>query len=146
MADHYRFMYEHGIRYVGTQASEHFSVNPWNYYAYAELSWHLNKPPGEILDEFFTAYYREYAQPMLAFYRTLADHLIQNDIPLKGTTFFFSYTPTPGAFPRHITSKMEDFLSRAERRAKSWVVKERVAEARKAFQWTLNYIERLRKD
>ena len=63
LTDHYQFMHKLGLRHVGTQACPRFDDNPWNYYAYAELAWHVDKPADETLAEFFAAYYREAAAP-----------------------------------------------------------------------------------
>jgi hypothetical protein len=142
MVDHYRLMRKLGVRHVGTQASDQFDDNPWNYYAYAELAWHAEKPADEILSEFFVAYYREAAQPMLAFYKTLEDHLIRNDIPLTGGTYFFSYVPRPEAFPPEVVAQMRRRLAEAEALGRHWVVKRRIAAARRALDWTVSHLQR----
>jgi len=142
MADHYQFMYKLGLRHVGTQACPRFEDNPWNYYAYAEVAWHVGKPADEILAEFFAAYYREAAAPMLAYYRTIESHLIRSDIPLKGGTYFFSYVPTAAAFPPPVVAELRKHLATAESAATHWVTRERVAAARRSLEWTVSHVQR----
>ncbi len=108
--------------------------NPWNFYAYPRIRWNIGQTAEQILDDFFNGYYRESAGPMLAYYMTLEDHLIKNEISLGQTEY---YRIVPGAFPPNILSAMKKHLDQAAASAKSWVTKHRVALARESFDWIL---------
>ena len=140
MADQYRFLHDHGVRHMGSQASEQWQDDPWNYYAYLRLGWRVDQPAADILKEFFNCFYRESAGPMLAYYKTAEDYQVSNDIPLEGgaifTAFFFSYVPTATAFPPPVLAAMERHLREAEQQATSWIVRERIGWARRSFDWT----------
>ena len=73
---------------------------------------------------------------MRAYYKTIEDHLIRNDIPLTGGTYFFSYVPRANAFPPQVVAQMRHHLEEAEATARHWVTKERVAAARRSLEWT----------
>jgi hypothetical protein len=126
----------------GTQAdSASMPYSPWNHYAYPRLLWNAERTPDELLDEFFAGYFREAKGPMLAYYRTLEDHLISSDVSLRpppevwmGT---FHYGVRPGSFPYGVLVKMRGHLEQAEKAATSWVVAQRVARIREGFDWVL---------
>ena len=142
LSSSYRYMHAHHFRDVLVQASNQTRDNPWNYYAYAEVIWHVDKPATEILRDFFTGYYQEAARPMLDYYQTMEQYQIAHDISLRGEAITFSYCPTPEAFPPQMLTAMERCLRNAEGAAHSWVVKQRVADARRGFTWTQQYLQR----
>ena len=137
LADKVAYAHGLGVRSIGTEGSPVAPIwrqNPWNFYAYARLAWNAHEPPEQILREFFTGYYHEAAEPMLRTYTTLERHLIENDIGLGDN---LHYALTPGSFPLHIVERMEGHLGEAERRARQWFVKERVADARRGLDWVV---------
>lgn len=120
----------------GCQATpESLPYNPWNFYAYPRIRWNAAQTAEQLLQEFFTGYYREAGAPMLAYYQALENHLIANDISLHYQGY--CYGITPGAFPISVLAAMKKNLETAEQSAKSWVVKQRVATAREGFDWVI---------
>ena len=116
----------------GTQAdSASVPYSPWNHYAYPRLLWNAERTPGELLDEFFAGYFREAKGPMLAYYRTLEDHLINSDVslrpPREDSSGVFTYGVRPGSFPYGVLVKMRGYLEQAEKAATSWLVVQRAA-------------------
>ena len=98
MADHARYLHGLGALRGGTQADQgSLPYSPWNHYAYPRLLWNSQRTADELLEEFFSGYFREAKGPMLAYYRTLEDHLIHHDVSLhpQGN---YQYGVTPGAF------------------------------------------------
>ena len=134
--DRARYLYRLGALDGGCQAStESFPYNPWNFYAYPRIRWNMAQTADQLLQEFFSGYYREAGAPMLAYYKVLEDHLIANDISLhfQGCC----YGVTPGSFPLSVLAAMKKHLEEADQRARSWVVKQRVATAREGFEWVI---------
>ena len=133
--DRAKLLHKRGMLNGGCQATpESLPYNPWNFYAYPRIRWNVGQTADQLLKEFFTGYYRGAGEPMLAYYKTLENHLIQNDISIGRTEF---YCIVPGSFPRHILSRMKEHLEEAERKADGWIVKRRVANAREGFDWTV---------
>jgi hypothetical protein len=137
MADHARYL--RGLEALGggTQADQGgVPYSPWNHYAYPRLLWNSQRTAGDLLEEFFSGYFREAKRPMLAYYRTLEDHLIHDDVSLhpQGN---YQYGVTEGAFSYSVLVAMRKHLEQAEKAASSWVVAQRVARMREGFEWVL---------
>jgi hypothetical protein len=136
LADHARYL--HGLDALGggTQGDlRSLPYSPWNFYAYPRLLWNPERTAGELLDEFFSGYFREAKRPMLDYYRTLEDHLIQNGVSLHSGGY--QYGVTPGAFSYSVLAAMRSHLEAAEKAAAGWVVAQRVARIREGFEWVL---------
>ena len=137
MADHARYLDGLGALGGGTQADPGgMRYSPWNHYAYPRLHWNSRRTADELLEEFFTGYFREAKQPMLAYYRTLEEHLIRNGVSLhpQGN---YQYGVTPGAFSYAVLAAMRRHLEEGEKAAAGWVVAQRVARIREGFEWVL---------
>ena len=142
MVDRARFFRSLGAVDGGTQADPvSLRYSPWNHYAYPRLLCDPDLTANELLEEFFTGYFREAHEPMLAYYRALEDHLTSDDVSLRPLPEDFSGTfangVQPGSFPYALLVKMRGHLQAAEQRATSWVVSERVARIREGFDWVL---------
>ena len=132
IVDRSKFLYQLGAWNGGSQSWVHcLPHNPWNHYAYARMLWDANLSADQILDEFFTAYYGEARAPMLAYYKTLEDHLTRNNIDLQN--FGYDEGPNPAAFPPEIVAALRQHLDKAGKAAKSWYVKQRVRLRRKTW-------------
>jgi hypothetical protein len=118
----------------GTQCFHRSLVyNPWNNYAYPRLLWNINQEPSNILDEFFTGYFQEVKEPMLAYYKTYEDFLIKNNIKLQAVAY--NYGPNPGCLTPEIEKKMRGYLKEAQKKARYWVVKERLKKIEEGLGW-----------
>ena len=125
----------------GSQASEGLlQFNPWNYYAYPHLAWKPDTPPDVLLNDCFTGLYRESAAPMLAYYRTLENHVLAAGVSLHMGNY--GYGPKPDAFPPAVLQGMEQSLAQAEKSATRWMVKERIGTAREGYAWTATQVAR----
>jgi hypothetical protein len=136
IVDRAKFLHRLGAWNGGTQASAaSLSHNPWNWYAYPRMLWDVNLTADRILEEFFTAYYREAKEPMLAYYRALEDHLIRNNVDLQD--FAYDQGPNPDAFPPALVKKLRGSLTKAERASvrAPWYVKQRVGLAKEDLEW-----------
>jgi hypothetical protein len=134
--DRAKFLQRLGALDGGCQATwESLPYNPWNFYAYPRIRWNVEQTADQLLQEFFTGYYREAAKPMLAYYRTLEEYQLRNDISLyyKG----YCYGITPGSFPVSVLAEAQKQLAAARRLAKSWVVEQRVARAQEGLDWVI---------
>ncbi|MDP6113695.1 MAG: DUF4838 domain-containing protein [Planctomycetota bacterium] len=135
IADHHRFFQKLGMTSVGTQAmGDICRSSPWSVYAWARTAWKPGEPTADVLDDFFEGFYLDAARPMLKFYRTLEDHIIKNDIAITGPVG--TYRPTPEAFPAEIVERMRAHLRKANKRANTWYVKQRIAYAAKCLDWS----------
>ena len=103
--------------------------NPWNLYAYNRLLYPGEQSAERILHDFFTTYYAEAATPMLAFYKTLEEHLTTHRVSLG----FIRRQIPPGAFPVAILFALLKRLGDAESRAEYWVARQRVGAAREGI-------------
>jgi len=141
LGDRARFLHKLGALDGGTQADAgSIPYSPWNHYAYPRLLWDAGQSTSELLQEFFSGYFGEAAQPMLAYYRTLEDHLIRNDVSLHPHRFpygSYTYDVTPGSFPYVVLVALRRHLEKAEGLVRGWVVAQRVARIREGFQWVL---------
>ena len=136
IVDRSKFLHRLGAWNGGTQASAaSLTHNPWNWYAYPRMLWDVNLTADQILEEFFTAYYREARGPMLAYYRTLEDHLIRNNVNLQD--FAYDQGPNPDAFPPALVEKLRRSLAKAGKAAgrAPWYVKQRVRLAKEDLEW-----------
>jgi hypothetical protein len=112
--------------------------NPWNFYAWPRIRWNTNQTADTLLNEFFSGYFLEAATPMLAYYKTLENNLITNDISLHtGAHGLLGYYFAIGAFPMSVLYSMQTNLTTAEASATNWVVKERVAKIREGFDYVI---------
>ena len=142
MVDRARFFRSLDEPSGGTQAdSASMPYSPWNHYAYPRLLWNPDRTADELLDEFFAGYFREAKAPMLAYYRTLENHLTSNDVslrpPAEDSSGVFAYGVKPGSFPYGVLVTMRGHLEQAEKAATSWLVAQRVARMREGFEWVL---------
>jgi hypothetical protein len=136
IADRSKFLQGAGAWNGGSQSYLNcLPHNPWNHYAYARMMWDVSLEPTKIKDEFFKAYYAEAAVPMREYYDIFETHLLKNNIDLQN--FGYDQGPNPDAFPPEIVAAMGKSLDQAQQAAKSWVVKQRVATARKDFDWSV---------
>ena len=134
--DRARFLRSVGALNGGSQAFlQSLPYNPWNFYAYPRVMWNVDRSADTILREFFEGYFREAAPPMLNYYRAIEKHLIANDISLwyRG----YCYNVTPGSFPIALMQAMRQHLNEAKRRARSWVIRQRVAAVAEGLPWVL---------
>jgi len=132
--DRAKFLHRLGALNGGFQATpESLPYNPWNFYAYPRIRWNVDQTADQLLQEFFSGYYREAGEAMLAYYRALEDHLIRSDVSMyyRG----YCYGLTPGSFPIPVLAEMKKHLEAAERSAKNWVIRQRVAKARAGLDW-----------
>jgi hypothetical protein len=128
LADRVRTWHALGVRRIGTQADakpEYWRRNPWNFYAYGRLTWDAETPAEALLQDFFHGYFREAAEPMLAYYRALEDHLLSNHISLGPD---YRYDPPPAAYPPALLDTLRAHMRDARNAATHWVTRQRVAD------------------
>ena len=136
IVDRSAFLHERKAWNGGTQSGMRcLPHNPWNHYAYVRMLWDVNVTADQITEEFFTAYYREAKAPMLAYYRSLEDHLIRNNVNLQDVAY--DQGPNPDAFPPALADKLRGCLAEAGKAAASapWYVQRRVRTAREDLEW-----------
>lgn len=136
LADRARFYAELGMLTGGSQADlDSLPYNPWNYYAYPRFRWDIANEAEPVLNEFFDGYFREVAEPMLAYYQTLERYLVANNVSLQARGY--DYGLRVGAYPIAVLRKMNALLTRAESDAAYWVTKERLKRIREGLDWIL---------
>lgn len=132
--DRSRFLHALGAWNGGTQSHmKCLPHNPWNHYAYPRMLWDISLTADRILEEFFSAYYREAKGPMLAYYRALEGHLLRDEVDLQD--FAYDQGPHPDAFPPALVEELRARLAEAEAAAASWYVRQRVETAREDLEW-----------
>ena len=86
--------------------------NPWNFYACQRMMWDVALTAEKILGEFFTAYYQEAKAPMLAYYKALESHLIENGVSLED--FGYDLGPNPAMFTPELIAALRAELGKAK--------------------------------
>jgi len=120
----------------GSQASpSSFPYNPWNFYAYARVRQNTKLTASQIENEFFTSYFKEAATPMLAYYQTMENWQVQNNVDMHD--YGYAESIMQGSFPNQILATMNGYLQQAQNDAKSWIVQKRVADMATGFNWIL---------
>lgn len=136
IVDRARYLRSAGGLNGGSQATlENLPYNPWNFYAYPRTRWNADLTADQLLQEFFSGYYREASVPMLAYYKALENYHQEQNVNLHSGGY--CYGITPGAFPLHVLAAVKKHLEEAEQKAKHWVVLQRVATVREAFDWLI---------
>lgn len=136
MADRAHFYAELDMLRGGSQADlDTLPYNPWNYYAYPRFRWNIQTDANTVLEEFFTGYFGEAADPMRTYYTTLERYLIANDVSLQARGY--DYGLRVGAYPIGLLKRLNQLLHAAEESAQYWVTRERVKHIRDGFNWIL---------
>jgi len=136
-SDNARYLASIGAIRGGVQADEKaIQFNPWDFYAWPRVRWNTNQTASQILNDFFTSYYREAAAPMLAYYKAMEDYQYSNNVDLH--FHGYSFNLMPGSFPLTILNRMQNSLQAAQAVATNWYVKSRIADATNAMGWVLN--------
>ena len=134
IVDRAKFLHRMGAWNGGTQSMmKCLPHNPWNHYAYGRMMWNVNLSADQVTEEFFGAYYRQAKAPMLAYYRTLEKHLIDNNVNLQD--FAYDQGPNPEAFPPALVGKLRSCLAEAGKIPAPWYVRRRVGIAAKDLEW-----------
>jgi len=123
-----------------THPEANWRQNPWCYYTYSRLCWNPAEPTEQIFDDFFNGYFQGASEPMLAYYRTLENHLRENNLDYGGSSFQLQVKPE--VFTHEILKKMLGHLRLAERAAAAdYVTMRRVAGIRDGFNVVLKALE-----
>jgi hypothetical protein len=142
LVDRSRYLASIGAQNGGTQALlgapqavDSLKYNPWDFYAYPRARWNTNQTSEQILNDFFTGYYREAAAPMLAYYKAMENNQYSNNVNMH--FLGYCYWIMPGAFPLPVLKEMNTQLAQAQAVATNWYVIQRLNEAKASFDWLL---------
>ena len=128
IADQIRFYRDIGVRSLSTQVMGPQHHWPWGFYAWARASWVPDEKSETIEADFFKGYYGEAWEPMLRWYRTLETAAYAQDI---GGEF-----PDPALFTDALATGMRAIGKQAQKAARTWYAKARVAQALYDFEWS----------
>jgi hypothetical protein len=128
LASQNKFYKDVGIRQVSTQLYGPQNHWPWGFYAFARTTWRPDEKAGTILQDFFRGYYGEAWEPMLKWYETLERIAIEQNIDTSA--------PDPRLIGADTIVELRRLLDEADRKARRWYEKERVAQARVDTEWT----------
>ncbi|MCE9615366.1 MAG: DUF4838 domain-containing protein [Lentisphaerae bacterium] len=123
-----KFYKDVGIRLVSTQLMGPQNHWPWGLYAFARTTWRPDETAETILQDFFRGYYGDAWEPMLRWYETLERIAIANNIDTS--------VPDPRLIGADTIGELRGLLDEADRKARRWYEKERVAQARTDMEWT----------
>ena len=110
------------------------NYNPWAFYAYPRTRWNTNYTATNLLTEFFEGYYKEAAVPMRAYYDTMENWHLTNNVDLHNL-IGYCYWIGPGAFPRSLLQQMRTHLQAAQGLATNWYVADRITDAIQSWQY-----------
>ena len=120
----------------GTQATlDSLPYDAVNYWVWPRIRWNVTQQETDMLNEFFTGYYLEAAQPMLNYYTTLENATVSNNVNLHTTGY--CYGTTIGSYPLTALSAMQSNLIQAGSLATNWITRQRVSDASNGFYWVL---------
>jgi Domain of unknown function (DUF4838) len=111
--------------------------DPWNFYAYPQIRWNTNQTAGQIETNFFEAYFRESAAPMLAYYQDMESWQSNYDINMDVAG---NYHIVPGSFPLSLLNEMQTNLALAESEATNWVTVSRIANSTNSFNYLVDLL------
>jgi len=121
---------------VSTYPERPWRTNPWAHYAYSRLAWNPEEPTAQIIQDFFNGYFRKAAEPMLAYYMTLENHIRANNMLYGQHAYILK--ADQAIFTPEILRTMLGHLRQAEAAAEgNYVTKRRVAGIRGGFNTVL---------
>ncbi len=123
-----KFYKDVGIRLVSSQLMGPQDHWPWGLYAFSRTTWRPDESAETILQEFFRGYYGAAWEPMLKWYETLERIAIEKNIDTSA--------PDPRLIGADTIVALRGLLDEADRKARRWYEKERVALARTDTEWT----------
>jgi len=122
--------YYHGLGAEGfyTQAAgRRWSACGLNHYVAAKLAWDVDLDVDRLLDDFYAKFYAEAADPMRDYWGALERAFAAYEKCLSPFGRRWTTLAAPEIFTPETIAALDDALARAERAARSDVVKERVA-------------------
>jgi hypothetical protein len=128
-----KFYRQIGVRSVGTQVLGPQNHWPWGFYAWGRSAWNPDGDPEAVLADFFKGYYGEAWEPMLKWYKAMEEVAWAKDI---GSDKFGGSAPNAELFTDELTARMRALGREAQKLARKWYVKERVAKAMYDLEWT----------
>jgi len=114
-------------------------VGPWtraplNYYVAAKLAWNADLDVDWLIDDFCRKLFAESAEPMRGYLAGIEQAMVRSDRCISyGLRGGRATTLGPKIFDKPTRDRLRTFLDDARRRAKSDVVRRRIAAARKGF-------------
>ena len=135
--------YEMGARHVKAEAYMNWGLDGFKYWMHAKLMWDPSLDVDEMMDEFFPRYFRAAAAPMREYYRVVEEYSVRPVMKsfeidegevMRPINFRFRYPEQFESFPPGAVEACEPLLDEAEKRAESYIVRERVRYCRAAFE------------
>ena len=137
IVDRANYLHSIGALNGGCQATiTSIPHNPWNFYAYPRIRWDISQTAQNIESNFFYGYFGEAGATMLAYYQSLENNVISNNI--NSHLHGYCYTIAPGEFPMSVLYKMQADLALAESEATNWITIQRVLTVSNDFAWLLS--------
>lgn len=137
--------YEMGARHVKAEAYMNWGLDGFKYWMHTKLMWDPTLDVDKMMDEFFTRFFKESAQPMREYFKIVEHYTVT---PVTETVkdekgerqrllnFRYRYPNQFESFPPEAVKQCEPFLDQAEKSAQTELVRERVLYYRKAFDAT----------
>jgi len=134
--------YQMGARHCKAEAYMNWGLDGFKYWIYLKLLWDPSLDVDALMDEFFTRFFKESAKPMKDYFQVVerysAEPIRQIVKSPKGdyecvVNYRFRYPEQLASFPPKAVEECEPLLDQAEKRARSYIVRERVKYFRNAF-------------
>ena len=135
------YFHKLGLFGLATQYAENFGSNGLAYYLAAKLLWDPRLDVDALLEDFYTKFYDEVAEPMRDYYETLERTAIASDVHLARQR---AYGEVVRFFSADLLAKLDRSVSRAEKEAKDEEVRQRVALVRASLDYAKVCAEYLR--
>jgi len=116
-----------------TKRHELWRCNPWCNYAWARLNWNPEEPADKIIDDFFTGYFREAAEPMKDYYLAIENRVRDQDLSYGLGTLT---SDCGDIFTPEFMAEIDQHLRLAEDKAADYRTRRRVAGIREGFSQT----------
>lgn len=130
--------YKMGARYIKTEAYPNWGLDGFKYWMYARLMWDPSLSVDDMLDEIFLRFFKEAAEPMREYFRIVEKYTV-NPIymsPTRMANFAYKQADQFMTFPPEAVEECEPLLEKAQKMARTPIVRERVNYFRNAFTVT----------
>jgi len=144
--------YKMGARHLKAEAYMNWGLDGFKYWIYTRLLWDPSRDVDAMMNEFFARFFKESAKPMREYFRIVEEYTVKPVVRTvqtgkgsaeKMVNFRFKGPEQFASFPPEAVRRCEPLLERAEAKAQSFIVRERVRYFRQAFNvtkmMTLNY-------
>ncbi|MDP6506421.1 MAG: DUF4838 domain-containing protein, partial [Planctomycetota bacterium] len=130
--------YDMGARHLKAEAYMNWGLDGFKYWIHAKLLWDPSADVDTLMNDFFTRFFKESAQPMKEYFKIVERY---SETPVEGPNpddgvinYRFRYPVQLESFPPKAVEECLPHLDKAAKLARSYIVSQRVKYFRQAFE------------